>query len=295
MDPKIKNYTDADEASVSPFVNNRKVNIFTDDEGNPHVYITENIGSVVEYLGVIRLLNTVPDDVIVHLHINTVGGDMNTTTQIKHNMKLCKAKIIGHVEGGVSSAGTVLILACDDYVVADNASFMCHYYSSGYVGKGQDLEAYAEHAKDKYRTFFRKEYKGFLSKKEITKLLNGTDIWISSEDLRERLHSFKEYRIKQEAKALFKQQEKLKEDELERVLEYAEVIQNTPNRTVDEFISLIKGEHISPTVHNNWEEVIEESTDEEIVMAEEDSNDEWVSLSKKDKVKRKYKPIKTKR
>jgi ATP-dependent protease ClpP protease subunit len=230
------------EGMPPSFISNRHLNIFPDEDGNPHVYITENIDSPVFYLGLIRLLCNVPEDIEVHIHFNTVGGSMDTTTQLIANMKRCKAKLVGHAEGGVSSAGSVLLLNCDEYVVAEGSYMMCHYYSTGYHGKGQDIEAYAEHTKTNFRPFFKKVYTGFLTKKELKKMFDGTDIWIKDVDLVERLNAYTEHKIRKHAKMLFEKQEELREEEIAKVTAYLQEIEATPHRSVDDLVMLLKGE-----------------------------------------------------
>jgi ATP-dependent protease ClpP protease subunit len=230
------------EGMPPSFISNRHLNIFQDEEGNPHVYVTENIDSPVFYLGLIRLLCNVPEDIEVHLHFNTVGGSMDTTTQLIANMKRCKAKLIGYAEGGVSSAGSVLLLNCDEYVVCEGSYMMCHYYSTGYAGKGQDIEAYASHTKSSFRPFFKKIYTGFLTKKEIKKMFDGTDIWIKDEDLVERLKAYSEYKVRKHAELLFDRQEEMRDDELQKVRAYLDEVEGTPHRSVDDIVMLLKGE-----------------------------------------------------
>jgi ATP-dependent protease ClpP protease subunit len=267
------------------FISNKHVNIFTDEDGNPHVYITENIDSPIYYLGLIRLLNNIPEDVKVHLHLNTPGGSMDTTVQLLAAMRRCKGEIIGYVEGSVASAGTIILLNCDSHVVEPGASFMSHYYSSGFGGKGQDIEAYADHLKSKYHKFFKDQYEGFFSKKELKKMLSGTDIWMGDEELRERLDKFREYHIRKHATVLFEKQEEMRTEELEKVGAYLEEVENAEPRSIEDIISLLKGEEpqmdimqmISSAMSTMGDDECEHGT-EDLDEVTEVGDDGWVTL-----------------
>lgn len=152
-----------------------------------HFYITDEIVDPDKYLDLINILKTAEQHDTIFLYLNTPGGWLNTAIQIMSAMKQSNATVITSMEGEVCSAGTMIFLSGDKYIINPNSTFMIHNYSAWIGGKGNEVAAHA-----KYREEFAKElmndvYKDFLTATEINDVLEGKDIWLSSKSVIKRL------------------------------------------------------------------------------------------------------------
>lgn len=132
------------------------------------------------------LRNASPDD-LIELRINSVGGSVSTLIQLINNVKNCSATVHGILEGDALSAHSLLFLACDSFSVCDNATMMIHNGAEGFSDSHDKLHKYMEHSKKHTKRLCEEGYKGFLSPKEIKKMLSGKDIWLDKEQILKRL------------------------------------------------------------------------------------------------------------
>jgi ATP-dependent protease ClpP protease subunit len=151
------------------------------------IYICNHIFSPNEYVDIVDVLLSSKENDEVHIYLNSGGGWCRTTTQIVNAMKYCKANITCHASGLVASCATWIFLAGDHFVIDDDVEFMCHYYSGGMHGKGNEIKADADFSTKYYERLFKKIYKGFLTKDEIKKLIEGKDYYFTQKQVAKRL------------------------------------------------------------------------------------------------------------
>lgn len=63
---------------------------------------------------------------VVHLHINSPGGDVFEARAMAAAIVAHKGKVIAHIEGMCASAATYLALACSEIRMTDGSLFMIH-------------------------------------------------------------------------------------------------------------------------------------------------------------------------
>ena len=147
------------------------------------IYLTEAISYPSEYnKACLSLESAVPGDNII-IKINNGGGSIDSAFQIIDAMKRCKGHIKVEISGSACSAATVITMYAHELYVADFASFMIHNYSTGMAGKGHELKSYQEHTDRELNAAFRTIYKGFLTDKEMTQVINGKDIWMGKDEV----------------------------------------------------------------------------------------------------------------
>jgi hypothetical protein len=139
------------------------------------------------------LRNATENDTII-LHINSPGRRIDIAIQIVAAMKDCMGTVVTSLEGRAFSAATIIFLNGHQFNVSDNSNMMVHYYSSYSYGKGHDLESRAIFNKSYFNKMFRETYEGFLTQAEIDAIIAGADLWLESEDVLERLHTFGSHR-----------------------------------------------------------------------------------------------------
>ena len=156
-------------------------------EGNLiRAYLTDDISAPFDYNELCYALETATADDTVRLYINTPGGDLDAANMIVDAISNSPATVIAHLSGTVASAGTMITMACDDIVVAANTDFMIHTYSSMMGGKGQELEARQSHVNKAIKQLMTDYYAGFLTSRELTKVINGTDMWFDRNEVLRR-------------------------------------------------------------------------------------------------------------
>lgn len=157
------------------------------------VYFLSNITSAHEYIDFFDLLEHAKKDDEIHVFINNGGGRCRTALQMMNTMKKCPATITCYASGMIASAATWIFLAGDHFIIEDDIEFMCHYYSGGMFGKGNEMEADAEFSKKYYHRLFKKIYKGFMSDDEIKRLIEGKDYYFTQQQVAKRLKNKNKY------------------------------------------------------------------------------------------------------
>lgn len=156
-------------------------------DGITEAFITEEIQEPSVYNELCYKLNAADETETFMLHLNTPGGLIDSAFMIVDSIKNSKAKVVCKLSGTVASAGTIIALACDDFVVADHTAFMIHNYSAGMMGKGHEMKARQAFMDSQLNTAFREFYAGFLTEAEMTEVIDGKDMWLSKAEVVERL------------------------------------------------------------------------------------------------------------
>jgi len=149
-------------------------------------FITGAVGEPSEYNELCYLLRNASNEMTFILHLNTPGGIIDSAFMIVAAIRQSRARVIGTLSGTVASAGTIISMACDDLDVTDHLSFMIHNYSGGMAGKGHEMKARQKFTDMHLNEAFKSFYSGFLSDEEMGRVIEGTDLWMGSEEVRVR-------------------------------------------------------------------------------------------------------------
>ena len=76
----------------------------------------------------------------INLHINCVGGDVFDGMAIYNVLKKRTAETTVYIEGIAASMGSVIALAADNVVMAENSLFMIHNAWGGAMGESKELK-----------------------------------------------------------------------------------------------------------------------------------------------------------
>lgn len=91
----------------------------------------------------VRTLNSLTAPVI-HLRINSPGGDVFAARAMVQAIREHKSKIIAHVDGYAASAATFLVVAADESYINDSGMFMIHNAWTIEIGNSQTFLDTAE-------------------------------------------------------------------------------------------------------------------------------------------------------
>lgn len=103
------------------------------------VYIFDEIGaygiSAQEFITEMKEYKDTP----VNLRINCIGGDVFDGMAMYNIIKKREAKTTAYIEGIAASMGSVIALAADEVVMAENSLFMIHNAWGGAMGEAEDM------------------------------------------------------------------------------------------------------------------------------------------------------------
>jgi len=177
-----------------------------------HFYISKGIEEPEHYVEMIHQIRMAGPDDVVFIHLNTPGGDLTTGVQIINAMAASAAHIVCSVEAESYSLGTMIFLSADEFIVQDNCMMMFHQYIGGVYGKGHEQKAQLLATEEWFEVLAREIYVPFLSEAEFNSIIKGGDLWIHTEDIKERLNvmvAAMEEEIEVEQKKLDEEQEEL--------------------------------------------------------------------------------------
>ena len=175
-----------------------------------HLWLIDDVGESKLYLKWFDILQSATENDLVVIHINSYGGDVMTTVQLITQIKTCEAQVVCQIESACCSAATMVALACDGLLCYPHGYMMIHT-SSGYTfGKQSDIRRQEDFYNDWLDTFFNEVYKDFLSKKEIEDVLNGKDMWLTSEEVMNRFRHRVDIINKETAKMQKQEKEHMK-------------------------------------------------------------------------------------
>jgi ATP-dependent protease ClpP protease subunit len=152
-----------------------------------HYYISGPIEDPAKYTEMIHQIRTAGQNDVIHIHLNTPGGFVNTGVQIISAMRASNGHIVTHLEGEACSMGALLFLTADEMVVYDDSLLMFHNYSGGAFGKGHEMTASIDATNKWYSKLAKTVCSPFLTEAELDKIFDGADLWMLSEEVEERL------------------------------------------------------------------------------------------------------------
>ncbi len=155
------------------------------------IYLSHTIDETFNFHSLFETLRKATKEDKIIIHINSPGGYIDSCLQIINSMKECSAEITTIIEGEACSAGSIIFLAGNKRIVREHSLMMCHYYSGGMKGKGNEIISRAKFEDEFFKRFFRKIYKGFLTKEEIKKMIGGEDFWFDADGVKKRLNEEK--------------------------------------------------------------------------------------------------------
>jgi len=149
------------------------------------IWIYDEIG----YWGVtakdfVKELNTIKSKKI-DMHINSPGGDVFDGTAVYNAIKKHPAEVTTHIDGIAASIASVIALAGNRVLMAENAIYMLHNPWGMVIGNAKDMRKQAD-VLDKVRETMLGAYvtKSGSSKEDIISLLDA-ETWLSAEEAME--------------------------------------------------------------------------------------------------------------
>lgn len=168
------------------------------------LYLCSEITEPKDYLNWFNILNHCSEDDMVYIHINSCGGYLNTSLQLKNAIELCNANVIISIEGACSSGASVVMLGGNQFIISPTAYVMCHTWIGGFSGKASDIKTQSSFDEKWWKKTANLVYQGFMTDKEIEEMLNGKDFWFDADEVQKRLNNRSEFILKKVKKELKK-------------------------------------------------------------------------------------------
>lgn len=152
-----------------------------------HFYISETIVEPNQYIDMIHHIRSGSPTDIVHIHLNTPGGNLDTGVQLINAIQTSESHVICSLEAKAHSLGSLIFLAADEFVVHDNSMMMFHNFSGTTGGKGHEQMAEITATIEWFNTISEQLCVPFLSDDEFNRLIKGEDLYFHSNEIRVRL------------------------------------------------------------------------------------------------------------
>ena len=179
-DEDLDDFDIKDAKLLGYYVNSRVLNEYT-------VYINEPVTSPVYYTNVVNMLRLATEQDRVLYMVNSPGGHLDGLVSLLDGTTNTAAYTVAYLQGNTDSAASILALHCDEVVVGDYATMLCHNVTYGIGGKGADIVAHVQHMTKSAEKLIRETYTGFFDEADIVEILNGKQIYLDADEIKERL------------------------------------------------------------------------------------------------------------
>ena len=144
-----------------------------------------------EYKEHVDMLDMATENDLVVLDIASDGGDFTGFLVLFNALMRTKARTVAQV-AFASSAGSMLMLSCDEIRMCPLGYMMNHTYSQGGSGymKKPDIMSKAEFDNRYFRNIIHQLYQGFLTDSEVESMDNGADFYFDYEQVQNRLKNW---------------------------------------------------------------------------------------------------------
>lgn len=155
-------------------------------------FLVDAIGHPVDYIPLLEVLATAPKGTSVVLHLNSPGGMLDTSIHLVNAIRNSPADVTALIIGPIASGATLIAHACDSIVIAGHVSCMYHDGSGGMMGKVNENARQADFIQKQLSALYHDVYSNALTPEEIEDVLAGRDLWLTGEELSDRLERYME-------------------------------------------------------------------------------------------------------
>ena len=158
------------------------------------IILDEDIREPSYYRDAFHVLRTAGEQDLIRLIVNSDGGHMSSAVAFRNAISEANCPVIAIIEGACHSSAAMISLSCDDIEVKPFSSNLNHNVSYGSAGSGSDIKAHVEFTSRQTEKFIREVYKDYLTQAEIEDILQGRQLWLDDEEMRNRWEGVMEAR-----------------------------------------------------------------------------------------------------
>lgn len=191
--------------------------IFAQPLGNRFVVnITSDFDSSDTYDEIVALLSTATEADEIVWNISSYGGFVNSLQMLLGWKAMCPAQQTHVLHSNADSCASVFFLSdADQYIIGDGATMFLHEIQAGVSGTTSNMIRHMEHLKETNEDFIRRSYSDFVSEDEMLQILSGVELFLTAEQIRSRLASREQKRMKQAQEEVAKQIKEFEEMEFD--------------------------------------------------------------------------------
>ena len=155
-----------------------------------HVYdiiLDENIREPAYYRQALQTFKQANEGDLIRITLNNGGGRIDTALMFLHGIEETQAEVLAILEGDTHSASSMIALSCHGVEVKPFASMMVHHASFGTYNTVQNVMDHVNFTSKQTEALIRKVYKYFLTEIEVEEVIRNREIWLTHEEIGERL------------------------------------------------------------------------------------------------------------
>jgi ATP-dependent protease ClpP protease subunit len=150
-------------------------------------YLDDEVTDSSDYRELLQMLFNAGEDDVVRIVLSNYGGSLSTCVAIVNGIRSCRATTVGVLTSVAYSAAGAIWLACEGQEVHNHVGFMSHDGQGGTFGSMFQQKQHIEHSMAILRSLYEDVYKHFLSPEEIDTVLKNGDLWLTENEIIERL------------------------------------------------------------------------------------------------------------
>lgn len=183
-----------DNLMLLPKPNRIRTETRTSEQNTHIIEIYEALEQPTDWSDELHLINTASEMDTIVLDICTPGGCADTAFLFNRALRSTQAHTVAIIGPQCSSAGSVIALSCQEWVLDDTSEMMLHTSQYAMGGKEVDVYEHVTFSRKRLEKLFKIAYSGFLTAPEIKMLIAGTPMYFDTEELAERLDNLTAYR-----------------------------------------------------------------------------------------------------
>lgn len=171
---------------------------FTETYNMYDIILDENIREPAYYRQAFHVLRTAKEGDRINMILNNSGGRIDSAICFRNLIQETQAEVLAVLEGETHSAASMIALSCHGVHVKPYASMMIHHASFGSGGTVQNVMDHVNFTSKQTERLIRDVYQYFLSEAELDEVVRNREIWLTDEEIGERLDRMYDARREQE-------------------------------------------------------------------------------------------------
>lgn len=158
------------------------------------IILDDNIREPAYYRDAFQVFRQAQRGDRINLILNNSGGRLDSAVCFVNLMKETDAEVVAVLEGETHSAASIIALNAHGVEVKPYASMMIHHASFGSGGTVQNVMDHVNFTSKQTERLIRETYQFFLSESELDEVIRNREIWLTDEEIGERLDKMFEAR-----------------------------------------------------------------------------------------------------
>jgi len=161
------------------------------------IILDDNIREPAYYRDAFQVFRQAQRGDRINLILNNSGGRLDSAVCFVNLMKETDAEVVAILEGETHSAASIIALNAHGIEVKPYASMMIHHASFGSGGTVQNVMDHVNFTSKQTERLIRETYQFFLTEAELDEVIRNREIWLTDEEIGERLDTMFEARKEQ--------------------------------------------------------------------------------------------------